>query len=82
MTRITIADAAKASPQQFLDRLGLDGPERREARLNAHYASCIRAIERGDTYGFPPMMVEHCKTIMADGRLVDVEHLGPGRIAA
>lgn len=61
---LIIADARKVSGRDFLDALGLSSPEKREARRQQDRERCIRAIERGNTYGFPPSLVAECRTIM------------------
>ena len=66
MPRAIIADARKVSPRAFLDALGLSSPELRAERQRNLEEQCIRAIERGDTYGWPPMMVADCRRIMAE----------------
>lgn len=62
--RILIEDATKPAPQmaELLRRLAGDP----EAILEHHRQRCIRAIRRGDTYGFPPAMVEDCRKIIAE----------------
>jgi hypothetical protein len=60
------ADASKVSGRAFLDAIGLSSPEAREARREQSRQRCIRAIERGDTYGFPPSLVDECRQIIAD----------------
>lgn len=60
------ADARKVSPLGFLDALALSSPEKREAQRQRDIESCIRAIHRGDTYGYPPVLVAECKRIIAE----------------
>lgn len=60
------ADASKVSGRDFLDAITGNSPEKREAHRQAEIAKCIRAIERGDTYGFPPVMVDECRKLMGD----------------
>lgn len=60
--RIIIADASKVSGAQFLEHFFGSY----EAKRQEQFERCIRAINRGDTYGWPPMMVEHCKKLMAE----------------
>ncbi len=67
---IVTADASRVSPQQFLDSIGLDSPARRAARRAEMQGQCIRAIERGDTYGWPALMVAGCREIM-DAQLTE-----------
>lgn len=74
-------NAAKPAPvmKALLSALAGDPEE----NLRRMHEQCIRAIERGDTYGWPPLMVADCRKIIAERvALTDVEHLGPGRIAA
>lgn len=68
--RLIVADASKVTPLQFLDALGLSSPEQRAANLASLREQCINAIERGDTYGWPPLMVADCRKIMAENRSV------------
>lgn len=77
------ADASKVSGRDFLDLVTGNSPEKRALRREQEIAKCIAAIKRGDTYGFPPVMVAECKQIMAeeDAALVYVERIAPGRIA-
>lgn len=73
-----IAPVSKVDAGEFCDRVGIP-------RLNMSliHEQCIRAIHRGDTYGYPPMLVEHCKKLIAEREpLTEVENLGPGSIAA
>ena len=63
---LVTADASKVSGTQFLDAIGFDSPERRSARQAQMQEQCIQAIERGDTYGWPPLMVEDCRKVMAE----------------
>lgn len=66
MDRLITADASTTSSLGFFDAITGSSPERREAQRQQHYESCIRAIERGDTRGYPPAMVEHCIGLMAE----------------
>jgi hypothetical protein len=59
-----VVDASKVSPREFLDGLGLSSPEKRAADRAIMLADCTRAIERGDTHGWPPAMVEECLLAM------------------
>ena len=62
MIRLFTADARTTSAQQFLE--GFFGPY--EEKRQAHIERTIRKIESGaDLYGVPPMLVEHCREIMA-----------------
>lgn len=63
--RLIAANARAVSPRQFLDALGMDSPEKRTARQALLREQCIRAIEAGDTFGWPPLLVEECREIMA-----------------
>ncbi len=88
MTTIT-ADADKVSPRQFLDGLGLSSPEIRAARREHDKQSCKRAILRGDTYGYPPMLVDQVRAEMAaeqaetdDLSLAPVVRVSPTQVAA
>lgn len=60
------APADKTSPRSFLDALGLSSPELREARRQETREQCIRAIKRGDVFGFPPALVRECQALMAE----------------
>lgn len=60
------ADASTVSGADFFNSLFPDFAARREARRELDRQRCILAIERGNTYGFPPAMVEECRQIMAD----------------
>jgi hypothetical protein len=60
------ADASKVSGRAFLDAIGLSSPEAREARREQSRQRCIRAIERGDVYGFPPSLVDECRDLIAE----------------
>lgn len=64
---VVTADAGKVSGRQFLDALGLSSPEQRAERQREMIAQCIAAIERGDTYGWPPLLVAQCREQM-DGK--------------
>jgi hypothetical protein len=82
---IHLADASKVTPRQFIDALGLSSPEEREARRAADREGCMRAIRRGDTFGWPGVLVDQCRAIIAErdgAELAPVEHLGPGKVAA
>ena len=78
------ADARTVSPRQFLDALGLTSADERETYRRNLRASCIRAIARGDTYGFPPALVDECRAELAedDLALVPVDRISPTRVAA
>jgi hypothetical protein len=58
------ADASKMSGLAFMDATGVSSPEKRAADRLQMQQQCIRAIERGDTYGWPPMMVAECRKLM------------------
>jgi hypothetical protein len=58
------ADASKVSPTEFIDRVFGTTPESRAADRQRDIARCIRAIERGDVYGFPPVLVAECRKLM------------------
>jgi hypothetical protein len=70
---LTTANARKVSGLQFLDAIGLDSPERREMRAREMREQCIRAIEAGDTYGWPPSMVADCRKGMERADLTPKE---------
>jgi hypothetical protein len=53
------------TPLEFMDAIGMSSPEKRAARQAENREQCIRAIEAGDTYGWPPLLVEECRAIMA-----------------
>jgi hypothetical protein len=56
----------KMSGADFLDAiLGITHEQRAEQRQQ-DIERCIRAIQRGDTYGYPPVFVNECKAIMAE----------------
>lgn len=81
--KLIIADASRVTPLAFMDAIGMSSPEQRAESKREMEEQCIRAIERGDTYGWPPSMVAECRKIIAARiPLTDVEDLGPGRIAA
>lgn len=65
-THLVTCDASRVTPRGFLDFVTGDTPAKREQRLHEDRQRCIRAIEKGDTYGFPPVMVEECRKIMAE----------------
>ena len=74
--------ADKVSSRGFLEALGLTSADKRVADLALMHQQCIRAIERGDLYGWPPMMVAHCRKVMAERvSLVEVERISPTRVA-
>lgn len=58
-------DARKPAPRMASLLEGLAGGSREDI-LREHQERCIRAIERGDTYGFPPMMVADCRKIIEE----------------
>ena len=63
--RVIIADARKVTAAQFAEHFF--GPY--EEKRQAHIERTIRKIEMGsDLYGVPPMMVEHCRKIIAERR--------------
>lgn len=64
--RLTTADARTVSGLDFFDAVFGSSPERRQQRLDETREQCILAIQRGDTYGWPPAMVDDCRKIMAD----------------
>jgi hypothetical protein len=57
-----IADARDVTPRQFMD--AVFGPFDREDHQMRE--RCIAAIKRGNTYGWPPAMVEDCQAIIAE----------------
>lgn len=75
------ADASTMSPRQFLDALGMGSD--REAYRRRDRESCIRAIRRNDTYGYPRALVDECKALIeAEVALAPVVHTSPGGVAA
>ena len=72
MTRLIVADARRVSPCEFLDFVFGTSPEDRAKRDRAMEPDCIAAIERGDTYGWPPLMVARCREII-DARLTETK---------
>lgn len=60
---VIIADAKKVTPAQFMD--AVFGPSNIEEMRAKDRERCIRAIERGDVYGIPPVLVRECLHIMA-----------------
>jgi hypothetical protein len=71
MDRLITADARAVTPQQFFDAITGDSAEKRAERDRVMHEQCIRAIERGDTYGWPPAMVEECRAIMAERQVTE-----------
>jgi hypothetical protein len=69
---IHLADASKVTPRQFIDALGLSSPEEREARRAADREGCMRAIRRGDTFGWPGVLVDQCRAIIAERDAVEL----------
>jgi hypothetical protein len=64
--KLITADASKVSGAAFLDAiLGITHEQRAEQRQQ-DIERCIRAIVRGDTYGYPPVFVNECRAIMAE----------------
>lgn len=63
--RCVVAKASKVSGLEFCDVITGRSPEIRAAEREQTIQRCIRAIERGDVYGFPPMLVDECREIMA-----------------
>jgi hypothetical protein len=61
---VAVADASKMSGLAFMDATGMSSPEKRATDRLQMQQQCIRAIERGDTYGWPPMMVAECRKLM------------------
>jgi hypothetical protein len=78
-----IADASKVSSRGFLDAVTGRSDAVRAAERQQIIDQCIRAIKRGDTYGFGPALVAEAKQIMAeeDASLIYVERIAPGRVA-
>jgi hypothetical protein len=66
MNRCITADAATVTPRQFIDALCLSSPEKRAADRAAMLESCIRAVRRNETYGWPPMMQDEARRIIAE----------------
>ena len=63
--RIITADAGQVSARTFFDAITGRTDEQRTEERRRMDEQCIRAIERGDTYGWPPASVERCRKIMA-----------------
>ena len=59
------ADARKVTSREFLSLVTGFTDEVRAARREETRQQCIRAIGRGNTYGFPPSLVAECRAIMA-----------------
>lgn len=62
---LVTVDASKVSGRDFLDAITGNSPEKRAEHRQREIERCIRAIQRGDTYGWPPVMVAECRHIMA-----------------
>lgn len=83
--RAIVADARAVTPRQFLDSLGLSSPEVRAKRDRELREQCIRAISRGDTYGWPPALLAECRKLIEEQEsLTEETHGDPfkGRFAA
>ena len=78
-TRAITADASKVTAREFLDAVGLSSPEIRAERQARLERECIDAIKSGDTYGWPPVLVEHCRKLM-DGPIEPARHCFTDRI--
>lgn len=65
------ADASKVSGAEFFDAVFGVTPEMREEKARLMREQCIAATERGDTYGWPPLMVAECREIMAGEQLTE-----------
>lgn len=66
MTRLITADASQVSASAFLNAiLGITHEQRAEQR-RLDIERCINAIQRNDTYGWPPVFVNECKAIIAE----------------
>jgi hypothetical protein len=63
--KLITARADQMTPLEFMDTIGMSSPEKRAKRQAELRAQCIRAIEGGDLYGWPPLLVEECRQIMA-----------------
>jgi hypothetical protein len=80
--------ADRMSGIEFLDAIGLSSPEKRSAAAALMQEQCIRAIESGNTYGWPPLMVAECQKIIEErARLTEcrpdpLPHLEPKSRAA
>ena len=61
---IITAPADKVTPLQFLDALTGRNAETRAAERRQLYEDCKAAIRRGNTYGWPPVMVDMCRAEM------------------
>lgn len=72
--RVITADASKVTAAQFAEHFF--GPY--EDKRQVHIENTIRKIKTGaDLYGVPPMMVEHCRKIIAERRLAPRSELNP-----
>lgn len=71
MSNLVTADARKTSGLDFMDAIGFSSPEERAARRALMQEQCIRAIQAGDTYGWPPLMVAECRTIIAERQALE-----------
>lgn len=86
--RLIVADASKVSATAFLDAVLGITPEQIEERRRLSREQCIRAIEAGDTYGFPPVLVDECRQIMTERaaaekvRVCQMAQKGPARTPA
>jgi hypothetical protein len=60
------ADASRVSGADFFAQVFGITPEQRQAERQREVERCIAAINRGDTYGWPPVMVAACRQIMAE----------------
>lgn len=85
MDRAVTADASSVSARSFFDAMtGRTDAQRAEERRQMD-EQCIRAIRRGDTYGWPPSTVNRCRQIIAERdaeQIVEVEWLAGKGIAA
>lgn len=66
MNRAITADASKVTAREFLDAVGLSSPEERAERRRRLVSQCMAAIESGDTYGWPPVLVQQCREQMIE----------------
>jgi hypothetical protein len=49
-----------------MDAVTGSSPEKRAAHRQLEIDRCIKAIGRGDVYGFPQLLVRECEAIIAE----------------
>jgi hypothetical protein len=66
--KLITADARKMSGADFIDAiLGITHEQRAEQRQQ-DIERCIRAIQRGDTYGWGPFWIAECRPSWLSGK--------------